>query len=90
MSLLVLIGKTHADGFSSRRIVNANKKTNFETASLMMALLVKAKENSWQNTRMRTKKTRPIAIEVLEETITANLADFPFTVPSSFTTLTLH
>lgn len=71
------------------RIINASKIPILETVSLMTELLVNNRAKSWQNTTMRTENTTPIALEVVAETIIANLAPLPFPATSSLAILTL-
>eukprot|EP01018_Ginkgo_biloba_P028674 Gb_13399 [translate_table: standard] len=54
----------------------------------MTELSVNIKATSLRKKKMRTQNTRPMALDVATETITANFAPFPFPAPSSFATLT--
>ncbi len=56
----------------------------------MTTLLVKSRVNSCLNSRTRSIKTIPTTVEVVAETVTVNLATFPFLVPSSLETLTMY
>lgn len=71
-------------------MVKAKRSESLLTASNTISLLVNINASSLWNNMIKSQKIRPITVDVVTETIVANLAPFPLPAPNSFATLTLN
>ena len=73
-----------------RSMVKASRSESLSTAASRTALVVKMRAILSWRPMINTQKKSPIAIEVVDDTMAANLAPFPLPAPSSLATRTLQ